>query len=163
MKKYMVDPIKFGIYGSVTVFLLVFGICGLIYKSWLFAAIFLVGAVGFGVYALEYGTILEISKDQICKRVIPGTKGKIISFSQIHEVGAVGSNPRNVTPDKGEKTGVIYIYFSPEKLSQTQRRELVFSIPHTMCYLRHTQQRYESVQYFWDNQIVTYNTGSRIL
>lgn len=162
MKKYMADPVKFTIYGGASLLLLVCGIAGLIYKAWLFAVIFLAAAIGFVGYTLEYGMTLELSKEGIRKRILPGAKGKTYPFSEIREVGVVGTNPFNPTPDKGDKTGVIYIYFSPKPLDETQRRALVYSMPRDMCFMRYTEQRLKAVQSCWDNQIIQYNTGSRI-
>lgn len=162
MKKYMADPVKFAFYGVATLLLLITGLTGIAYRAWIFSIVFLGTGTIFLFFAQEYGTMLAITEKGICKYAFPGAKGRLIPFSQIEEVGVVGSNPLNPTPNKGEKTGVLYIYFSEKKLSQTQRNELVYAIPRSMSFLRYTEQRFEAVQLCWDSKIVHCNTGSRL-
>lgn len=158
----MSDPVKFAIYGTVSLLLLVAGFAGLAYKEWVFAGLFIFACGAFVVFATEYSTILEFSHAGIRRKRLPGVRGEMLLFSEIKEVGIIGTNVFNPTPDKGNKTGVLYMYFSPRAYHIAERRKLVYALPRNMYYMRLTDKRYEEVCRFWEKEIVQYNTGDGV-
>ena len=162
MKKYIADPVKLCLYLGTSLFLLTAGIGGLIYKTWFFAVLFLVSSGAFLFFSIEYAATVELCQTGIRRKTLPWKAKELIPFDKMGEVGVVGTNPRNPNPDTGNRTGVLYIYFSVRPLSKSQRQELTYHFPKEITFLRYTKERYEQVCYFWEKEITLYNTGCKI-
>lgn len=163
MRKYIADPVKLCTYSAAAVFLLIAGIGGLVYRAWVFAVIFLVSSGAFFGFSLEYAATLTLDEAGIRRKGLFGIGSGYLDFGKIGEIGVVGTNPRNPKPDTGSRTGVLYIYFSPETLTESGRQKLTYSFPRNMMYLRYTPERYGQVGNFWSREIKQYNTGCKVI
>lgn len=163
MKTYMADPVKFTLYLAAAIFLAAAAVMGTLYGAWLFAGIFGVASICFFWFAKDYAAVVTVTEEGLYAARLPGMKKKYVPFQSIQEVGALGSNPRG--PGSGVKgnPGVIYIYFSEKKLDEDARRRMTFSIPAGIWFLRFTQERYDYVQSCWDQDIVCWNTGTKVI
>lgn len=163
MRKYIADPVKFCLYFGTALFLLVAGIGGLVYQAWVFAVVFLVASGAFLAFSLEYAATVELSTEGVRRTSAIGRKTDFLDFSHMGEVGVVGTNPRNPNPDTGNKTGVLYIYFSAQPLTGDQRQALTCSFPKDIPFLRYTDERYAELCRYWEGEVTHCNTGCKLL
>ena len=163
MRKYIADPVKLCTYSAAAVFLLIAGIGGLVYHAWIFAVIFLVSSGAFFGFSLEYASTLTLDETGVQRKGLFGIGSEYLDFEKIGEIGVVGTNPRNPKPDTGNKTGVLYIYFSPETLTESSRQKLTYNFPQNVMFLRYTPERYEQVGSLWNKEIKQYNTGCKVI
>ena len=159
--KYMVDPIKFIVNAVAALFLLFFTVIALLEKSWILFAVFLASFSGFLFMAIGYGASIEIGKDSLTRRYpIPFFPRTKLKRNEVAEVGVMGTSPFY----KGEKwrksrTGTIYLYFSKEKLTNNDRRELCLRWKPQIIRLRYSKDRAFQVQVFWDSELKKYHIG----
>lgn len=137
---------------------LTLGITFLTLKNWLGAVVMFAIAGLFIWQGFLYGPWVSITCEGIRKHIFGWTL-KEISWSEIAEVGVVGTRVFNkLTP---HKTGPMYIYFSPRKLTEEERFRLALDFPpRDMLYLLHNQEREDLVQNLWNTKLIGYNTGS---
>ena len=136
---------------------LILGITFLTLKNWLGAAVMLIIGALFVWQGFVYGPWISITCEGVRKHIFGWTL-KQVRWDEIQEVGVVGTKVFNrLAPDK---TGPMYIYFSPKKLTEQERFQLALDFPpRDMLFLLHNQQREDLVQNLWDTKLIGYNTG----
>lgn len=136
---------------------LVLGITFLTLRNWLGAAVMGVICALFVWQGFIYGPWLSITCEGLRKHIFGWTLREV-RWDEIQEVGVIGTKVFNkLTPDK---TGPMYIYFSPKKLTEQEQFQLALDFPpKDMLFLLHDQQREDLVQILWNTKLVGYNTG----
>ncbi|MGB8451005.1 MAG: hypothetical protein WCD89_01610 [Anaerocolumna sp.] len=115
----------------------------------------------FILLSLTYGTKITITEKGISSTILGKVK-KSISWDKIAEISVAGTHILN--PTNKNNTGTIYIIFSEEKLSDEQ----LFSIllkwpPKKRIYLKYSKEKLDMIQFYWSNQIHSYNIGKLML
>lgn len=156
--KYMVDPVKFAVNGAVSAFMLLLTFGAAVYAHWVIFAVCLVTFLGFLLFTLDYGSTVEVCGSEITRR-LPALdkKGKTYSRSEVMETGVMGTNIFNRRSKT--KTGTMYLYFSPRKLSELDRFDMGLKWPRDVIRMRFSKERYFSAQLFWDGELAKYNIG----
>lgn len=136
---------------------LVLGTTFIVLRNWPGAVLMFTIAGLFIWQGMIYGPWVCITGEGIRKHIFGHTLQQM-RWDQVKEVGVVGTRVFNrLTPDK---TGPMYIYFSPRELSTEERFQLALTFPpKDMLFLLHDQQREDLVQSLWNTKLIGYNTG----
>ena len=156
-KRFFANPYKFAV-GLGTVL-----VCGTISGAMLYireplsALIFGILALIFVFPVFVYGSTVTIDEEGVYCSFL-GIARKKILWSQVKETGVIGTTVFNKSnPDK---TGDMYLYFSPKELNDAERFNLGMKWPpKDLIFLLYTKERTAWVQSMWSNKIHTYNTG----
>lgn len=156
-QRYYVNPYKFA--AGLGTFL----VCGVLSAVMVYihellsALIFGIIAVIFLFPAIIYGSIITVD-EKGARCTFLGILRREISWSQVKETGVIGTKVFNKS--NKDKTGDMYLYFSPKELTDNERFELGMKWPpRDMIFLLYTKERTTWVQSMWSNKIHTYNTG----
>lgn len=155
---FCIHPLRLVISGATVLTSVVLGITAIIIGEPVAAALLFLIALLFLWQAFIYGPWVSITPEGVRKHIFGHTL-KFQSWDEIQEVGVIGTKVFNkLTP---EKTGYLYIYFSPKKMTQQDRFQLALNFPpKDMIFLIHSQEREDMVQAFQSTRLVGYNTGS---
>ena len=154
-KTYLADPVKAGVAGLFSLFLLVLlpefvrqqNIAGMI----VFGALFLI----FGGIAVYSARLVTVSKEGLCVSYF-GLLKKQLSWDQIREVGVMGL--KVFKSKKSKATGLLYIYFSEENLTDQERFNIALKWPvRHIPYMLYTIKRLENLQFLWKKPLTFYN------
>lgn len=155
---FCVHPLKFAACLFTVAAGVILGITSLIIGEWLGAVLLFLVAGLFTWQGLIYGAWVSVTAEGV-RRHILGRTLKQQRWEEIKEVGVVGTKVFNRLHP--EKTGSMYIYFSPKALTEQERFQLALDFPpKDMIFLLHNQEREDLVQAFWDTRLIGYNTGS---
>lgn len=122
------------------------------------ALIFLALAVVFAVIGALGGACIHLDKTGVHKTLF-GVAVRTLRWDEIAEVGVAGTRVFNrIHP---EKTGSLYIYFSPVSMNENERFQMMLKWPpKDKLYLIYDAKRFHAVQTFWNQTVETYNTGN---
>lgn len=156
-KRYFVNPYKFA--AGLGTFL----VCAVLSAAMVYIHE-LISAFVFGIIALIflypaviYGSVITIDSEGASCTFL-GIPRKKITWDQVKEAGVIGTKVFNKSNQ--DKTGDMYLYFSPKELNDEERFALAMKWPpKDMVFLLHTRERTIWVQSVWSNKIHTYNTG----
>lgn len=154
---FCIHPERFAVCVFTVLASLILGITFLTLKNWLGACVmFTIGAL-FVWQGYVYGPWVSITCEGIRKHIFGWTL-KQVRWDEIKEVGVVGTKVFNkLTPDK---TGPMYIYFSPKEMTTEERFRLALNFPpKDMLFLFHNKEREDLVQNLWSTKLIGYNTG----
>ena len=119
--------------------------------------VFLAIALLFFKIALDAGAKISVGKDGVSRRLF-GKTTHSFKWEEIAETGAAGSKILN----KGNpnKTGTVYIYFSPTALDDNERFDMMLRWPpKDKLYLRYSEARLNFIKTVCGMDIVGYNIG----
>ena len=92
------------------------------------------------------------------RRSIAGHFTKALSWNEIAEVDVIGTNPFHSSGSK--RTGTLYIYFSPRKLTEQERFDIVLHWPPLSgFFLVYDKKRMDFIVPLWGKPVETYNAG----
>lgn len=157
-KQYYADPNKFA--AGIATFL----VCAILSATMLSIRYFIPGFVFFLIALLFlsvsvlYGAVVSIDQEGITRSFF-GLFPKRFLWREITEIGVIGTKVLNrADPDK---TGTLYLYFSPEALDDEKRFALGLAWPpKDLIYLLYNKERMDCVQLQWAGKIHTFNTGN---
>lgn len=136
---------------------LLLGITYIVLKNWLGVLVTGIIAALFIWQGFIYGPWLSITPNGIRKHIFGWTL-KTVPWEEVREVGVVGTKVFN--KHNPEKTGTLYIYFSPKAMTDEERFQLALDFPpKDMLFLQHEKDREDVVQILWNRKMVGYNIG----
>lgn len=151
------NPFKAVVSALALLFLSGYGIFFLLRKRLLAGIVFCGLAVIFIIVFISLSAYTTINKDGITQRIF-GIRKNFIRWSDVREVGIIGSKVFNNNP---EKAGTLYYYFSPRILSEQDRFNLmVKGIPKDIILTLYNESKIERIQYLWNSPITLYNVGN---
>ena len=119
--------------------------------------IFAATGILFGGLAVFFGITISIGPSGI-RRSIAGHFTKALSWNEIAEVDVIGTNPFHSSGSK--RTGTLYIYFSPRKLTEQERFDIVLHWPPLSgFFLVYDKKRMDFIVPLWGKPVETYNAG----
>ena len=81
-----------------------------------------------------------------------------LPWKEVREVGVCGTKPFH--SKDSDRVGVLYIYISPEHLSEQERFDMIVQWPpRDKIYLLLSKERLEAVQLRWSKTITMFNSG----
>lgn len=130
-------------------------------ERWFSVIIFSLLALIFAYIGLNAGCILHLDDSGLCKTLF-GFKLQTIPWSDIKEVGVAGTKVFNC--NNPERTGSLYLYFSPKVLSENERFDLMLRWPPSKntLYMIFNKKRLVTVQLLWGKNIQTFNIGDAL-
>lgn len=156
--KYIVHMPKFTV--SAICCIVFAGIGGFCFfpGKWREGIVFAAFAVIYGVIAVMTGSSLYIGGKYLEQRFL-GIRIRSLAWQDVKEVGVVGTKVFNKgNPDK---TGSLYIYFSPAVMDDDERFQMcVRWPPKKAMYMQYTHKRITAVQSLWDKPLELFNVGS---
>ncbi len=157
-KTFLADPVKTGIAGVFSLFLLVLlpefirqqNTVGAL----VFGAIFLIFA-GITIYAAR---LVQVDQKEMCVSYF-GLFKRHYPWDELQEVGVMGL--RIFKSKKSKASGLTYIYFSKEALTDDERFNIALRWPvNHIPYLLYNRKRLETIQFLWEKPISFYNADS---
>ena len=156
-QNYFVNPLELAIAAATAAGSgAIAGVC-LFLGRFLSALVFLAIALLFFKIALDAGAKISVGKDGVSRRLL-GKTTHSFKWEAIAETGAAGSKILN----KGNpnKTGTVYIYFSPTALDDNERFDMMLKWPpKDKLYLRYSEARLNFIKTVCGMDIVGYNIG----
>ena len=154
---FCIHPFRFGISLMTCAACLILAIPFLMVGEPAGTVLLLVICALFARQAFIYGPFVSITEEGVRKHIFGHTLC-LRRWDEIGEIGVVGTKVFNrLNPDK---TGYLYIYFSPEKLNDEKRFQLALRFPpKNMIFLLHNKEREDLIQMFWSTRIVGYYVG----
>ena len=156
-QNYFVNPLELAIAAATAAGSgAIAGVC-LFLGRFLSALVFLAIALLFFKIALDAGAKISVGKDGVSRRLL-GKTTHAFKWEEIAETGAAGSKILN----KGNpnKTGTVYIYFSPMALDDNERFDMMLKWPpKDNLYLRYSEARLNFIKTVCGMDIVGYNIG----
>lgn len=156
-QNYFVNPLELAIAAATAAGSgAIAGVC-LFLGRFLSALVFLAIALLFFKIALDAGAKISVGKDGVSRRLL-GKTTHSFKWEEISETGAAGSKILN----KGNpnKTGTVYIYFSPTALDDNERFDMMLKWPpKDKLYLRYSEARLNFIKTVCGMDIVGYNIG----
>ena len=156
-QNYFVNPLELAIAAATAAGSgAIAGVC-LFLGRFLSALVFLAIALLFFKIALDAGAKISVGKDGVSRRLL-GKTTHSFKWEEIAEPGAAGSKILN----KGNpnKTGTVYIYFSPTALDDNERFDMMLKWPpKDKLYLRYSEARLNFIKTVCGMDIVGYNIG----
>ena len=156
-QNYFVNPLELAIAAATAAGSgAIAGVC-LFLGRFLSALVFLAIALLFFKIALDAGAKISVGKDGVSRRLL-GKTTHSFKWEEIAETGAAGSKILN----KGNpnKTGTVYIYFSPTALDDNDRFDMMLRWPpKDKLYLRYSEARLNFIKTVCGMDIVGYNIG----
>jgi len=155
---FCVHPLKFAVSAATVLIGIILGATFVFLHKPLEAVILFLIAALFTWQAVLFGAWVSITGEGI-RRHIFGWTLKRQNWAEIKEVGVVGTKVFNrLNPNK---TGFLYIYFSPKELAEEERFRLALNFPpKDMIFLLYNKEREDVVQALWNTKLKGYNTGS---
>ena len=156
-QNYFVNPLELAIAAATAAGSgAIAGVC-LFLGRFLSALVFLAIALLFFKIALDSGAKISVGNDGVSRRRF-GKTTHSFKWHEIPETGAAGSKILN----KGNpnKTGTVYIYFSPTALDDNDRFDMMLKWPpKDKLYLRYSEARLNFIKTVCGMDIVGYNIG----
>ena len=157
-RKYCVDPLKCVISAITAACFALIGGCLLDLGRWVSAAVFLALAAVFCGLAAANGATIHIDSTHIWRTVL-GVKTRGICWNDVAEVVVTGTKVFNQRHP--ERTGNLYIYFSPQPLTDEERFGIMLKWPpEGKIYLLYNAKRILEIQTIWSSKIQTFNAGN---
>lgn len=154
---FCIHPERFIICVCTVLASLILGITYLVLKNWPGVLVMLVICGLFLWQGWIYGPWVSITCDGIRKHIFGWTLASV-RWDELKEVGVVGTKVFNKL--NSDKTGPMYIYFSPKEMTTEERFQLALNFPPKhMLFLLHNQEREDLVQALWNTKLIGYNTG----
>lgn len=131
-----------------------FGIYYLIHAMYPEAPIFLIIAVIFAYLLIQNASMITVTDASITRSFL-GLAKKSVSWSDIKELGLIGEN---IFSRKKAKTGHKYIYFSPKKMNEKERFDMILKWPpKKMFYAEYEEKTLEYIMTIWGKELKSYN------
>lgn len=131
-----------------------FGIYYLIHSMYPEAPVFLVIAAIFAFLFFQNAATITITDDSVSRSFL-GLVRKTVPWSDIKELGLIGEN---VFSHKKNKTGHKYIYFSPKKMTEKERFDMIVKWPpKKMLYVEYQEKTLEYTMARWGKELKSYN------
>ena len=158
--RFFVDPYKLGAAAGTVLVCLLLCLWNL-FRGVPLGLLFLLPALPFIYVAWLYGSVVEIREDEI--RVLrAGRNARSLSWAETAEMGVLGTKVFNRS--NPEKTGTMYIYFSPVALDEDSRFQLALKWPpKEQIYLLYTKERMDYIRPLWEGKVQKYNTGKNLM
>ena len=123
----------------------------------LWGLLFLIPGLPFLYVAYLYGTVVEVAAEEI--RVFRlGRQVRAMPWAEVAEMGVAGMKVFN--KNNPDKTGALYIYFSPVELDEEGRFRMALKWPpKEQIYLLYTKERMDYIRPFWFGKVQQYNAG----
>lgn len=126
-------------------------------SNWVMGIILAAICLLFAVIAVLNGSTLSIDSCGLTRSFF-GVKMSETSWSEIEEIGVVGTKVFNNNDPK--HTGTRYIYLSPKKLDEAARFKLAMEWPpFNMLYMLYSKDRLDALQMHFGKKIEAYNAG----
>lgn len=154
--KYFADPYKFGVALGTVAVCLVLCLWNVLRGEprglW-----FLLPALPFVYVAWLYGAVIETSPEGVSQKRV-GVPARTLAWPEVAEMGVVGTKVFN--RGSPNKTGALYIYFSPVALDEESRFQLALKWPpKEQLYMLYLKERMDAVRPLWFGKVQAYNTG----
>lgn len=151
---FIVNKTKAILSGFMVVFMGGFGIYYLIHSMYPEAPVFLVVAAIFAFLFWQNATTVTVTDDAVSRSFL-GFGKKTVPWSDIQELGLIGEN---VFSHKKSKTGHKYIYFSPKKMTEKERFDMIVKWPpKKMLYVEYQEKTLEYTMTLWGKELKSYN------
>ena len=155
--KYLVDPVKCAVNAAVCVVMLLFTVGAALFHQWSLFAVFLAACLGFLWFTMDYASTVEFRGDIVTQRLPVIGAARTYSRDEIKEAGVLGTNI--YYRRQPNKSGTVYLYFSPRRLSEIDKFDLGLKWKRDIIRLRFSKDRYMAAQLFWDGKLQEYNIG----
>lgn len=156
-KKYLVNNSMFVFAVVYIVLLVAVSIALVTIERYGSAVVFALISLPFFLIAFRYGSVVKVGKDGVSLSFL-GIKRRFISWKNMAEVDVIGSKVLNRNNTK--KCGTLYLIFSPEKLDDEKRFDMMLKWPpKDKIYLKFTKDRLMDLQWFYSNPVEKYNIG----
>ena len=157
IKRYIVHPLKLGVSLITIAVSLLLAACEFVISRPLSGSLFIAIALLFLMTALNNGSMVSISIAGVQRSTL-GLKHLSYSWEDIKEIGVFSS--RLFTHSNKIHSGTLYIYFSPQPMSEEERFQMILNwSTKDKIILQYTKERMDTVQLLWSNKIQTYNAG----
>lgn len=151
---FIVNKTKAILSGFMVVFMGGFGTYYLIHSMYPEAPAFLVIAAIFAFLFFQNAATITVT-DASVSRSFLGLGKKAVPWSDIQELGLIGEN---VFSRKKAKAGHKYIYFSPKKLTEKERFDMIVKWPpKKMLYVEYQEKTLEYTMTIWGKELKSYN------
>lgn len=151
---FIVNKTKTILSSFMVLFMGGFGIYYLIRSMYPEAPVFLIVAAIFAYLFFQNASTITVT-DTAVTRSFFGLAKKTVPWSEIKELGLIGENVFN---RKKSKTGHKYIYFSPEKMNEKQRFDMIVKWPpKKMLYVEYQEKTLEYTMTIWGKELKSYN------
>ena len=155
--KFIVHPLKFIVCLATFAIGLVLAVCLILIKRYVSAAVFFGIGLMFLCIASVFGAVITVDDSGVSRSVL-GRVRQSFRWDQVAEVGVAGA--KVLKSASSQKTGELYIYFSPLALDDQQRFEMMLRWPpKDKIFMQYSRQRIEAVQMCWDSKLQLYNAG----
>ena len=153
--RFFVHPVLFAAGLATFLFLTMMAVILLTIGEYIAAAIFFAVGLFFIPQVIQYGKIISIDKEGVCSFFL-GKKLLRFQWSELSQVGIAGS--RVIRNKDGKKHGTLYLYFSPEPLSEDDLFKMMLHFPpKNIIVLACISQTYNAVRQYWHEQIPSFN------
>ena len=159
--KFIVHPIKLVASLATFAVTLALAVSGFAAGRPIPGAVFLAIALIFLAITPIFGATLTVDETGVCRRFL-GRVTRTLSWSEIAEVGVAGS--KVLKRAGSDRTGEIFIYFSPLPLDDQARFEMMLKWPpKEQLFMYCTDPRLRTVLFYSDKTPKTYNVGEDFL
>lgn len=135
--------------------LTVISICLLTIREYAAAAIFFAVGLLFLPAAWVYGGTVTVDDEGIRTSRF-GHTGTALKWGEVAEVGVAGSL---IFCRRNQKTGTLYLYVSPVRMTEDERFDMMLRFPpKDKIYLIYSKKAFTAIQLRWDNTIQAWNT-----
>lgn len=138
------------------VFLLA-GVCLMLVGSWIGGAVCILLTLIYLCISAMYGAVVHIDANGISRKVLFRPK-ESYAWKELREVGVFGS--RILKRETSNKVGTLYLYVSTQAMTEEERFNMVLRWPVRQIHFVYSPRSLELVQYYWNQKIETFNTGS---
>ena len=160
MKRYtMADTVKFVL---MTACVLLFLLCGVSLLS--------AGSVAGGVVCLLlclpylYGALLNSTRISITPAGISKKRlwfpAELYRWEDIAELGVVGT--KVIGNKKSKRTGTLYIYASPQTMTEEERFQMALRWPPKLPYFVYKPELMECCRCYWEGKVASCNSGDLV-
>lgn len=143
------------VFSAIQVFVMIFSL----YRLFSAVVFFIMMLLGGGILGI-YGKALSFDKEGIHKWIF-GYHFQMLPWNEVKEVGITGTKVFH--GDNAQKCGTLYLYFSKKKMTQESRFKMILEWPaRDEWFLRYSEERFASVQMYWEKPIERYNVGEKL-
>lgn len=159
-RSFVVHPIKLTVSLFTSAVTLILSISAMTTKNIVAAVIFMAIALVFLGTCLVFGSVLTIDRDGV-RRSFLGLTLRTLSWQEVAEIGVAGT--KVLKKADSDRTGELYIYFSPVPLDDQARFEMMLKWPpQEQIFMYYTAARARAVMECTEKGIETYNAGKLI-
>ncbi len=156
-KTFVIHPIKLAVSIATAVITLVLSISAIRMDRWVQGIIFAVISAVFFALTPIFGSTVTLSAEGVRRRFL-GFLTRSLTWDEILEVGVAGT--KVLKKAGSDRTGEMYIYFSPYRLDDQTRFEMMLKWPpRDQLYMLYTHNRLKYVSIHADRRIEKYNVG----